>query len=591
MVSKNSENEFDYISLSVNQYIQSTFPMVPNKTSEDYQVMRAVINLLKPFYQYKDSLSFSVIRDLDIINGEGTDLITALEKMLPLKTKAGKSTLLFSILYPTVYTADILQRQVLVQFFLDNPELIAIIDPILQRIASNENQFISAFNDKEKEQKKIDDWSKISLYETYIHKNSSFHLIYQITSFLAKVGFSAGFKILPFLFYANDQSVSRTILCGIVSLLCSFFVDVSLYSSIVNIRNKSQQIHYYLGGVLNYLNSLSYLVQIGDRIPLCQNHPLFLQLHEVMVVQQSLNEMRHFLQDAISAADMFVLHNWANIALGEQKLKRIDKDSIASICGVIGELDLVIAIARAISDAEERGHHRWCFAQFEENNIEPLLILKNSWHPLLLHHKNLDHIVCNDISFVNGLKNVILTGPNASGKTAITTGFATAIILAQSIGFVPADKCVLTPYSTIFVVFAAKSESGAGQSRFTHELTQVQNVVHGLRECVSKGKFAFVVLDELFTGTNSVDGEAAAKELLKLFLEKNLHSCVLMMLSTHYQRLTEMAHQSATCANYKVEVDRQHNGTVKRTYTLLPGVSLSRVALDMFKESIKESIC
>jgi|GEM_PF-5003582 len=558
-----------------------TFYLSPYNVRE---IQNVIIDYVRPFYRDEKILCASVVNDLDIVNQDGKDLAACLKHVLQPRTKAGEATLLLLLLHPTTYTQNVRQRQKLVQFFIDNPDIFDFMDELLHGLALYEDRFVTAINydfiPKESESLY---WSKIPMYGAYTRKTPFLYMANQLGLFGVLGSVSLALKFLPALFYSTTNNISHTVLCTAISWLSSLFVDVALCSSTIHVACKSRQIHHQLIGVSTYLNTIDSLVKMSERIPFFQDQPLFFQLHETVLLQKHLNDVRHFLNEYTFSGAASVMHNWGNVFVAYQKLKNISHDVFSNLFHVIGELDIAITLAKLMREDAKNDRHRWCFAQFKEDAAEPMLILKDAWNPILLHHKALDQIISNDMSFTNGMRNVILTGPNSCGKTAITTGFATEIILAQSFGVVPASECVLTPFNRMYVVFAAKSETGKGQSRFSSEINQIKQMLDCLCRLASKGKFAFVILDEIFTGTNPVDGETAAREFLKYFLQKNVGSHSLTMISTHYLSLADIAKQSVICANYKVDARRQNNGTILRSFKIVPGVSLLHTALDLLR--------
>lgn len=117
------------------------------------------------------------------------------------------------------------------------------------------------------------------------------------------------------------------------------------------------------------------------------------------------------------------------------------------------------------------------------------------------------------------------------------------------------------------------------------EINQIKQLIEGLEKLAFEEKFAFVVLDEIFTGTNPTDGEAAALEFLKHVVQKKLNRSFFMIISTHYRLLSEVTKEYPFCLNYKIDVIREKDGNIKKMFTWSPGISSMRVALDLFKEN------
>jgi len=588
--SENNGNQSDFTDFYISQYLNSRYgedQRILRKLDDfsvnpcnEHKIHQVIIDLLKPFYQNQENFYLFAAENIDIVNKNGKDLIASLENLLQLKTKAGRSALLLSMLYPSASTERIVQRQELVQFCLENfdSDEMEIMSGILQILVVHEHHFITAY-----------DYNFVSTPEKppfiwqFIEKNPSLYTVHYCGLSALAWCFSLGLKMIPGVLYKYDYTPLQTIIAGVLSWYGSLCVDVLNFGSISSVAQKSKQIHYQLLHVSDYLRIIDIFAR---RASFFQNHPLFIQLQETMLSEKSLNDLRHFLQNKTLSGDVSLLHNWGNVFVGYQKMKKIDQSLIANLLYFVGELDLALALAKVIRENKGSNTNHWCFAKFQDKAIEPTLTIKDAWNPLLLHHKPFEQIVCNDISLNNKLKNIILTGPNGCGKTAITTSIAMAIITAQALGFSTASECVLTPFDNVCVICPPKTDSGNGKSKFTAEIKQLKQVIESLEELTSKKKFAFMVFDEICTGTNPLDGEVAAQEFLKHVLQKNLNAACFMLVSTHYRLVAEVAKQHSTCINYKVNVHREKDGSIKKMFTWSPGISSIRGAIDLFKENI-----
>jgi DNA mismatch repair protein MSH6 len=125
---------------------------------------------------------------------------------------------------------------------------------------------------------------------------------------------------------------------------------------------------------------------------------------------------------------------------------------------------------------------------------------------------------------------LILTGPNASGKSTFARMCCVAIILAQLGGYLPAENAALTVFDQIFTRIGAGDRLFSGQSTFAVELAETARLMHNATS------ESFVVLDELGRGTSTFDGIAIATAVLEHFIERV--QCPLVF-CTHYHVLTQ----------------------------------------------------
>ncbi|KAJ1907253.1 DNA mismatch repair protein msh6 [Tieghemiomyces parasiticus] len=159
---------------------------------------------------------------------------------------------------------------------------------------------------------------------------------------------------------------------------------------------------------------------------------------------------------------------------------------------------------------------------------------------------------------------ILLTGPNAGGKSTLLRQTCLAVIMAQLGCFVPARHCRFTPVDRIFTRIGAHDDILRGQSTFMVELSETSTI---LREATPR---SLVILDELGRGTSTFDGYAVAYSVLH-HLATRL-GC-LGLFSTHYHALTrEFAeHPQVRLMHMDCHVDPDQR-QVTFLYKLVPGV-------------------
>jgi DNA mismatch repair ATPase MutS len=137
----------------------------------------------------------------------------------------------------------------------------------------------------------------------------------------------------------------------------------------------------------------------------------------------------------------------------------------------------------------------------------------------------------------------------------------------------------------LYTLLASQSETGSGISRFDAEIKAIKKLISHLKNTQNcDKKNSFILLDEIFTGTNPYDGEKAAQEFLKYFLHHKLYSNSLMILSTHYREVTTIAKYHHSCGNYKINVVRNSDNSITRLFTISQGISEIPIAFDLLKQ-------
>lgn len=148
---------------------------------------------------------------------------------------------------------------------------------------------------------------------------------------------------------------------------------------------------------------------------------------------------------------------------------------------------------------------------------------------------------------------VILTGPNASGKSCYLRQVGLIQLLAQVGSFVPATVAKLAVCDRIFTRVGAVDDLATGQSTFMVEMNETANI---LNHATPK---SLVLLDEIGRGTATFDGLSIAWSVAE-YLATEI--CSKTIFATHYHELNELASMIKNVANYQVTVKELPNEIV-----------------------------
>lgn len=140
---------------------------------------------------------------------------------------------------------------------------------------------------------------------------------------------------------------------------------------------------------------------------------------------------------------------------------------------------------------------------------------------------------------------VILTGPNASGKSCYLRQVGLIQLMAQIGSYVPAQSALLGICDRIFTRVGAVDDLATGQSTFMVEMNETANILN------HASAQSLVLLDEIGRGTATFDGLAIAwsvAEHLATVIQART------IFATHYHELNELASLIDNVANYQVVV-------------------------------------
>lgn len=140
---------------------------------------------------------------------------------------------------------------------------------------------------------------------------------------------------------------------------------------------------------------------------------------------------------------------------------------------------------------------------------------------------------------------VILTGPNASGKSCYLRQVGLIQLMAQIGSFVPAKSAKLGVCDRIFTRVGAVDDLATGQSTFMVEMNETANI---LNHATAR---SLVLLDEIGRGTATFDGLSIAWAVAE-YLATEIKARTIF--ATHYHELNELAGMLPNVANYQVTV-------------------------------------
>ena len=223
------------------------------------------------------------------------------------------------------------------------------------------------------------------------------------------------------------------------------------------------------------------------------------------------------------------------------------ENEIENTINLIGLLDFIFAKAKFSKDYD-----------MNEPIIsnDRIIQLNSAWHPLI----NKDIAVKNDICVGNEFNTLIITGPNTGGKTvSIKTVGLLALMALSGMHITAGENSKIPIFDNIFLSIGNEQSISDSLSTFSAHITNIVKIL----EKVSKK--SLVLLDELGTGTDPVEGAALGISIL----EKLQSIGCLTLATTHYPQIKEYAIVAKGFENASVEFDMDN---MSPTYKLLIGI-------------------
>lgn len=176
------------------------------------------------------------------------------------------------------------------------------------------------------------------------------------------------------------------------------------------------------------------------------------------------------------------------------------------------------------------------------------IYLKDAYHPLLLinHNKNNKKTYPQDISLNENQQIIVISGPNAGGKSITLKTVGLLQIMYQSAMPIPVHE-----FSRMSIFDKILTDIGDNQSIENHLSTysyRLKNMRKFIKACNAKTLF---LIDEFGTGTDPELGGALAETFLEVFHEKGAYGII----TTHYANLKTMANENPAIVNANMMFD------------------------------------
>lgn len=213
----------------------------------------------------------------------------------------------------------------------------------------------------------------------------------------------------------------------------------------------------------------------------------------------------------------------------------------------IGTLDLLFAKAEY---AKENN------AVMPILNREKKINLIKAKHPLIASNI----VVPVDISLGETYTSLVITGPNTGGKTVALKTVGLLLLMAYSGIPLPChEESQICVFDHIFVDIGDEQNIQESLSTFSSHMLHIVEIT---KQITSN---SLVLLDELGSGTDPIEGASLAISILEYLAQKG----ALTLCTTHYQELKEFALVTDNFENASFEFDVEN---LKPTYHLLVGI-------------------
>ncbi len=178
-------------------------------------------------------------------------------------------------------------------------------------------------------------------------------------------------------------------------------------------------------------------------------------------------------------------------------------------------------------------------------------------------------VVANDIALGQAHRFLVVTGPNAGGKTVTLSTLGLCALMVRCGLHLPCGPDSVIPvFTNVLTLLGDHQDLQADLSTFSGHLVRLQRVL----DVADEG--SLVLLDELAAGTSVSQGAALAVAVLESLAERGAAGAV----TTHFERLKTLSLEDERFTNAAVVMDQERR---EPTYELRIGLPGSSSGLEM----------
>tara|TARA_Y100001970_G_scaffold286787_1_gene409808 strand:+ start:7516 stop:10287 length:2772 start_codon:yes stop_codon:yes gene_type:complete len=295
------------------------------------------------------------------------------------------------------------------------------------------------------------------------------------------------------------------------------------------------------------------------------------------IKRQTLTNEERFITTSIKAQENKIFQVKNRAATREYELFCQIRDltgektkKIRTIARAIASLDALLGLALA---SIQNNYVKPQIIPKDENISQKDTNFKSGRNPIVEQLLDENKFVPNDVFFNENQKLIILSGPNASGKSCFIRQIGLIQILSQIGSYVPAKKAEIKIVDRIFTRVGAVDDQSTGQSTFMVEMAETASILNQATEN------SLVLLDEIGRGTSTFDGLSIAWSVSE-YLAKEI-SCK-SIFATHYHELNYLKNSLNNVENFQVTV-KQHKDELDFCHKIEKGGSNKSYGIEAAK--------
>jgi DNA mismatch repair protein MutS len=280
--------------------------------------------------------------------------------------------------------------------------------------------------------------------------------------------------------------------------------------------------------------------------------------------RQTLSNEERFVTPELKEREGRILQLRARSQQREYELFCRLREQVGQLAAPIREAARAIAALDALAGlAELAATQGYCKPEIKQDRC---LLIEAGRHPVVEQLLTNTAFVANNICLGAGTDLIVLTGPNASGKSCYLRQTGVLQLMAQMGSWIPARSAELGLVDRLFTRVGAVDDLASGQSTFMVEMAETANILQ------HASNRSLVLLDEIGRGTATFDGLSIAWAVAE-HLAIGINA--LCIFATHYHELNALADNCSNVANFQVAVEEQKDALIFLHRVIAGGASRS----------------
>ncbi|MBS1552559.1 MAG: endonuclease MutS2 [Bacteroidetes bacterium] len=231
-------------------------------------------------------------------------------------------------------------------------------------------------------------------------------------------------------------------------------------------------------------------------------------------------------------------------------------EEIRNNLNILSEIDFIQAKARYAVETESS----------KPVTGSSYINLIKAYHPGLLKTKKRNEVIPLNLTIGKEFNTLVISGPNAGGKTVVLKTVGLLQLMLQSGMLVPAaPESEFRLFRDIFISIGDEQSLESDLSTFSSHLRSIKEILD------RSDNNSLILIDEIASGTDPVLGSALSASILKTFSKRDAYTIV----TTHNSELKEFAYSTENIENASLEFDVENLTPNFHFVTGVPGQSFT----------------